>query len=179
MEGDPKRVLVLNASYEPLSVVSDSRAITLLLLGRASLLEGTGRTFSSQNEILEVPSVILLNEMVDAKRERQVPLSRRALFARDNHTCQYCGVEAGTVVWDKHLNEYVKVKLEVEHVFPRSRGGKNVWENVVAACRECNGRKADRTPEEAGMMLRRKPFAPTHRKMIATRGGENWGKYLG
>lgn len=164
MEGEPKTVLVLNASYEPLSVIRKSRAITLLLFGRAQILETTGDTFSSQEEIIEVPSVIRLFDMVDAKRERMVPLSRRALFARDNHTCQYCGATPS--------------KLEVEHVLPRSRGGKNVWENVVTACRDCNGRKADRTPEEAGMVLKRKPFAPTHRAMIATRGDESWNEYL-
>lgn len=164
MEGEPKDVMVLNASYEPLSVIRKSRAVTLILLGRARVLEATGATYSSQNEIVEAPSVIILNEMVDAARERPVPLSRRALFARDNHTCQYCGA--------------TPPKLEVEHVHPRSRGGRNVWENVVTACRDCNGRKADRTPEEAGMVLMRKPFAPTRRAMIATRGDDSWAKYL-
>lgn len=173
-----KNVLVLNVTFEALSVVSTERAVTLLMLDRAVVVEGTGDLFSSQNEMVEVPSVIRLLNMVHAPRQMVIPLSRRALFARDGQRCQYCHVEAGTLVWDKHVSDYVKVKLEVEHVKPRSKGGKNVWENVVAACRECNGFKADRTPEEAGMVLLRKPFAPTRRAMMATRGDETWAKYL-
>lgn len=162
-----KNVLVLNATYEPLGVVSTERAVTLLMLEKADTVEGTGDLFSSMNEMVERPSVIKMRYMVDAPRKLTVPLSRRALFARDDQRCQYCGIEGG-----KGLS------LEVEHVIPRSRGGRNVWENVVAACRACNGRKADRTPDEAGMVLRRKPFAPTRRMMIGTRGNDTWSKYL-
>lgn len=161
---DTKSVLVLNVTYEPLSVIRVSRAVTLLMLDKAETIEGTGSLFSSMNEMIEVPSVIRLNHMINAPRQRPVPLSRKALFGRDSFTCQYCG--------DRPQ------KLEVEHVIPRSKGGKNIWENVVTACRLCNGRKADRTPDEAGMMLRRKPFAPTRLAMIASRGIESWTKYL-
>lgn len=168
-----KNVLVLNATYEPLSVISTERAVTLIMLDRAYTVEGTGALFSSMDEMVEVPSVIRLNQMVHAPRQLTVPLSRRALFARDNNECQYCGVKGGVI-----QNDGTKLALEVEHVKPRSKGGRNVWENVVAACRSCNGFKADRTPEEAGMVLRRKPFAPTRRAMIASRGNPSWEKYL-
>ena len=162
-----KTVLVLNASYEPLSVVDINRAITLLVLGKASVLEDTGIPFSSAHEMYMTPSVIRLNYMVPMPRKLTVPFSRRALFARDEYTCQYCA----TVATKDNT-------MEVEHVVPRSRGGRNSWENTVTACRDCNGRKADRTPAEAGMELLRKPFAPTRRAMIATRGNETWDKYL-
>ena len=161
-----KNVLVLNATYEPLSVIETSRAVTLLVLGKAQTLETTGEVYSSATEIIPVPSVIRLNYMVNVPRVLTVPLSRRALFARDNYTCQYCLTTSG------HRT------MEVEHVVPRSRGGRNVWENVVTACRDCNGRKADKLLHETGMTLARKPFAPTRQMMIATRGNEAWDKWM-
>jgi len=162
-----KNVLVLNASYEPLSVIETNRAVTLLILGKATTLEDTGELFSSSQMTIMTPSVIRLNYMVASPRKLMVPLSRRALFARDAYTCQYCGILATK-----------ENTMEVEHVKPRSRGGTNAWENVVTACRRCNGLKADRTPEEAGMVLRRKPFAPTRQAMIRTRGNKTWEQYL-
>ena len=99
-----KNVLVLNATYEPLSVIETSRAVTLLVLGKAQTLETTGEVYSSATEIIPVPSVIRLNYMVNVPRVLTVPLSRRALFARDNYTCQYCLTTSG------HRT------MEVEHV---------------------------------------------------------------
>lgn len=110
------------------------------------------------------PSVVRLTYMAAVPRMRQVPLSRRALFQRDSFTCQYCG--------DK------PERLEVEHVIPRSHGGKNVWENVTTACRSCNARKRDRTPEQADMRLLTKPFAPSRVAMIASRGHAEWEPWL-
>lgn len=156
--------LVLNASYEALSVVPTQRAVVLLMQGRATSLVDRPETFSWARGSMPVPSVILLNEMVNVKRTRGVPLSRRALFNRDGNQCQYCGK--------------TNVRLTVDHVHPRSRGGRNVWANVTTACQPCNAIKADRTPEEAGMTLHSKPYAPTRANMIAARGHEEWMAYL-
>jgi 5-methylcytosine-specific restriction endonuclease McrA len=160
-----KNCLVLNASYEPLNVIDETRAVVLILQGKAESVVDTDRMCGSTNEALMFPSVVRLLYMADVPRLRQVPLSRRALFQRDNFTCQYCGAKP--------------VKLEVEHVIPRSQGGKNLWQNVTTACRECNARKRDRTPEQAGMKLLSKPFAPSRVAMIASRGFPEWEPFLG
>lgn len=161
----PGQTLVLNASYEPINIVPETRAIVLILAGKAVSVLDTDRLCSGGQETFLFPSVIRLTTMADVPRMRQVPLSRRALFQRDNFTCQYCGERPD--------------KLEVEHVFPRSRGGRNRWENVTTACRDCNARKRDRTPEEAGMRLLSKPFAPTRLAQLASRGNSDWAPYLG
>lgn len=158
--------LVLNASYEPINVVNANRAVVLILNGKAESVLDTDRLCGSGSggTTLMFPSVVRLLVMANVPRVRQVPLSRRALFQRDRHTCQYCG--------DK------PVSLEVEHVIPRAQGGKNHWLNVVTACRACNARKRDRTPEQAGMKLLSKPFAPTRIAMIMAKGNTEWEPYL-
>lgn len=158
--------LVLNASFEPINVVNANRAVVLILNGKAESVVDTDFICGSGSggTTLMFPSVVRLTTMRDVPRVRQVPLSRRALFQRDRQTCQYCG--------DKPQ------ALEVEHVVPRSKGGKNNWLNVVAACRACNARKRDRTPAEAGMTLLTKPFAPTRMAMIASRGKPDWEQFL-
>lgn len=156
--------LVLNASYEPINVISDTRAVVLILQGKAESVLDQDRICAGAEEALMFPSVIRLTYMAKVPRMRQVPLSRRALFQRDGYQCQYCGERPD--------------KLEVEHVVPRSHGGRNVWENVVTACRACNARKRDRTPEEAGMRLLSKPFAPSRVAMIASRGHDEWNPWL-
>jgi 5-methylcytosine-specific restriction endonuclease McrA len=156
--------LVLNASYEPLNVVEDTRAVVLILQGKAESVLDSDRICAGSQSALMFPSVVRLRYMADVPRLRQVPLSRRALFQRDNFTCQYCGEKPQ--------------KLEVEHVVPRAHGGRNRWENVVTACRRCNAHKRDRTPEQAGMKLLSKPFAPTRLAMIASRGNVEWEQFL-
>ena len=138
------QALVLNATYEPLSVVPTRRAVVLLVRERAELVHSDGRRWASERASVPVPSVIRLLHYVKVPYERRVPLNRRAVFARDGHTCQYC---AG-------------VAENLDHVLPRCRGGAHTWENVVAACRPCNTRKGDRTPDEAGLILRAVPRAP-------------------
>jgi len=160
-----KNCLVLNASYEPINVINANRGVVLILEGKAESVLDTDRICAGGEEVLMFPSVIRLTYMADVPRLRQVPLSRRALFQRDNFTCQYCGERPS--------------KLEVEHVVPRSQGGKNVWNNVTTACRSCNARKRDRTPEEAGMKLLSKPFAPSRVAMIASRGFIEWEPFIG
>ena len=143
---DPNRVLVLNASYEPLNVCTVRRAVVLVLKEKAELLERGTRNMRSESMTLPQPVVIRLVEYVrvprDSTRRR---ITRRAVFARDSWTCQYCGRTT---------------HLTVDHVVPRSRGGRSVWENIVTSCAPCNRRKGDRTTVEINMHPRRKPKAP-------------------
>jgi 5-methylcytosine-specific restriction endonuclease McrA len=138
------RSLVLNASYEPLSVVSARRAVCLLLADKAELLEAGGEVLRSERMTVPSPAVIRLCYMVNAPRRRIVSVSRRAVFDRDEHRCQYCGDRADSI----------------DHVVPRSRGGSDDWDNLAAACRACNSVKRNRTPAEAGMQLLRPCRAP-------------------
>jgi 5-methylcytosine-specific restriction endonuclease McrA len=138
------RALVLNASFEPLCVVPTRRAVVLVLKEKAEVLHATDRELHSERASFPEPSVIRLTYFVKVPFRTRAALSRRAVFARDRHRCQYCGTSAENI----------------DHVVPRSRGGLHVWENVVAACRPCNARKEDRLPQEVGMSLRRKPVVP-------------------
>jgi 5-methylcytosine-specific restriction endonuclease McrA len=160
-----RSALVLNASFEPLSVVSAQRATCLVLSAKADVLEDDGHVMRS--EMLEVPSpsVIRLRYMVRVPYVRRAAMSRRAIFARDGHRCQYCGERADSI----------------DHVLPRSRGGPNTWENVAAACRPCNMTKRDRTPDEAGMRLARPCRAPhaTAWVVVSVTGiPDTWRPYL-
>jgi 5-methylcytosine-specific restriction endonuclease McrA len=138
-------VLVLNLNYVPINVCTVRRAIVLLGKGKAELLEnhrGEVRTISS---VFEVPSIIRLVYLVKrpfAPRK----LSKKEIFLRDQYTCQYCGKKTQD--------------LTLDHVIPRRQRGAHTWENVVAACSQCNLRKAGRTPDEANMKLIRQPRAP-------------------
>src|ERR671924_1625876 len=138
------RSLVLNGSFEPLAVVTARRAVVLVLKEKAEILESNGMVFRSEKLAIPAPSVVRLQYFVRVPYRARASLTRRAVFARDEWTCQYCGRPAENV----------------DHVIPRSRGGEHVWENVVAACRRCNSRKENRLPDEVGIHLRREPFAP-------------------
>ena len=138
------RSLVLNATYEPLAVVTARRAVVLVLKEKAVLLESNGMVFRSQWLEVPAPSVVRLTYFVRVPFRARASLTRRAVFARDDWTCQYCGRHAENV----------------DHVIPRSRGGAHAWENVVASCRRCNARKENRLHAEVGLRLRRQPFAP-------------------
>ncbi len=138
------KALVLNATYEPLSVVSGRRAVVLLLREKADVVAAGETVWHSERMSMPVPSVIRLRHFVKVPYARRVPLNRRAVFARDDARCQYCG----------------RAAENLDHVVPRSRGGTHTWENVVAACRPCNNRKGNRLPVEAGLALRRSPRAP-------------------
>ena len=135
---------MLNASYQPLCVVSIRRAVVLVLKEKAEVVHSTEDLLRSERASFPVPSVIRLTYFVKVPFRTRAALSRRAVFARDGHRCQYCGNNAENI----------------DHVVPRSRGGGHVWENVVAACRPCNARKEDRLLHEVGMALRRRPSAP-------------------
>ncbi len=161
-------MLILNASYEPLHVCSVKRAVSLLMHEFADRVEDSGEFLRTPNAFFPVPSVIRLRRYVRRTHRARVAFNRRNVFRRDDNTCQYCGVRASD--------------LTLDHVMPRSRQGPTAWENVVACCRACNARKRDRTPEEAGMVLKRKPVAP--RFMFTTAYGllptpdPIWARYL-
>lgn len=144
------RALVLNVTDEPLSVVSGHRAALLAYEGKADIVEFDGEMLRSEKLTLTVPTVVRLRYFVHISYERSCNISRRGVFARDNHTCQYCGNRADSI----------------DHIMPKSRGGAHTWENVVAACRGCNSRKRDRLPSEIGLQLRRRPTAPNRTSWV-------------
>ena len=141
------RVLVLNASYEPINVCTMRRATVLVLKERAEILEHGEGALRSERLVLEQPCVIRLIRYVRVPRDvHRRKITRKAVLARDAYTCQYCGRESHG--------------LTVDHVIPRSRGGSSAWDNIVAACAPCNRRKGNRLPHEASMPLRGKPKPP-------------------
>jgi 5-methylcytosine-specific restriction endonuclease McrA len=162
-------VLVLNATYEPLNVVSVRRAVLLLLKEKAEIVEAAEAWLRSEELALPVPLVIRLVYYVRIPRRFSLPVSRRTVMARDNYTCQYCGAQLG------------KSQLTIDHVLPRSRGGNTHWENVTTACGPCNRRKGSRTPQEARMPLLRKPRRPQYLAFTLLEGSRApkvWNKYM-
>lgn len=161
------RTLVLNAGYEPISIVSDRRALVLVLGGKASVLEAdASQPLRSMSAEHARPQVILLRNYVRIPMARYQPVSRKAVLRRDSHRCAYCDSFANTI----------------DHVHPRSRGGRDSWENLVACCLSCNNVKGDRTPEEMGWRLRRRPAQPVPQRWYI-RGTEHtataeWAAYL-
>ena len=169
METASRAVLVLNATYEPLNIVSVQRAIVLLLKEKAEVVEAAKTKLRAERFSINLPLVIRLVAFVPVPRHLPLPLTRRTVIARDLHACQYCGAQP-----NKH-------ELTVDHVIPRSRGGTTTWENVVAACGACNHRKGDRTPDEAKMTLLAKPARPRFVAIVLlgeVHGHTAWQKYL-
>lgn len=162
-------VLVLNASFEPLNIVSVQRAIVLLLKEKAELVEAARAKIRAERLHMDVPLVIRLVTYVPIPRRLPLPLSRRTVLARDLYTCQYCGATPG------------RTELTLDHILPRSRGGATTWENVVTACGPCNRRKGNRTPDEANMRLSSVPGRPRFVAVVMlgeASGHEVWSKYL-
>jgi 5-methylcytosine-specific restriction endonuclease McrA len=162
------RVLVLNASYEPINVCTVRRAAVLVLKSRAEMIERSEGALHSERLTLERPCVIRLIRYVRIPRDvHRRKITRKAVLARDAYTCQYCGHEA--------------TSLTVDHVIPRSRGGESVWENIVASCAPCNRRKGNRTPHEARMHPSSRPKAPgptVFIRIAAPRVPMAWEPYL-
>jgi len=159
------RSLLLNASFEPLCVVSSRRAVVLVLKEKAEIVHRNGAVFHSERRTVPVPTVIRLVHFVRVPFRATAPLSRRAVFARDGHRCQYCG----------------RAAENLDHVVPRSRRGPHTWDNVVASCRSCNARKGDRLPSECGMLPRRAPVAPHATQSLIVSAGPvdpAWQPYL-
>ncbi len=160
------RTLVLNAGYEPLAVVSFKRALVLVMNEKASIVASDGdNPVLGSSGIWDRPSVIILRRYVRVPYGKAVPVSRRGVLRRDGHHCAYCGSSATTI----------------DHVLPRSRGGSDTWENLVACCLKCNNLKGDRTPQEMGWTLDIKPRAP-HGAHWLVRGVERslpaWEEFL-
>jgi 5-methylcytosine-specific restriction endonuclease McrA len=163
-------VLVLNQNYEPVNVTNARRAVTLVMASKAEVLETAEGKLNSPSTSVQCPSVIRLQYMV-RRADRRIPLTRRAIFLRDNYTCQYCGKRGRG--------------LTLDHIVPRSRGGKHTWDNLVAACGPCNHKKGPRTLEQARMHLRSLPREPrssvyTIVRRLAPNGElvEGWQLYL-
>ncbi len=138
-------VLVLNQNYEPINVCNARRAVVLLDRGKAEVLEHCPGIIRTPSLAIPRPSVIRLVHLVRRPRPR-VRLTRREVFLRDSFTCQYCGTRTK--------------ELTLDHLIPRHRGGRHIWENLVSACRACNHRKGGKLVDEARMVLRRNPFEP-------------------
>lgn len=153
---DSVRCEVLNASYEPLSVVSARRAFNLCMRGKATLLEAHPTlVVESANDVHAIPTQILMNRMIKSNRTTKAPaqLTQKNLFVRDKYTCQYCG---------RHKSELAPRQfLTRDHVFPKSKGGKDTWTNLVTTCNTCNNKKADTLLEDTNLTLRRIPHVPT------------------
>ena len=165
------RVLVLNASFEPINVCTARRAVVLILKGIAYVEESSKQKWiHSSRYSMPLPSVIRLVEYIHIPFERK-SLSRKNILMRDNYTCQYCG------------RVFPPQELTLDHIVPRSRNGDSSWDNLVTCCRSCNNRKSDQSPEAAGMRLLKRPQAynlHVNRQIIRYigRSDEAWRKYL-
>lgn len=165
----PRKVLVLNQDFSAFTICSVPKAFLLVYMNKAEMVSEDAKVrLRSVTRHFPMPSIIRLHNYVNRPyRNGGVVLNRHNVFKRDNHQCQYCGVAKD---------------LSLDHVFPRSRGGKTSWDNLVAACRSCNGKKGDYTPEEAGMKLNQRPYKPSFVMFLrdfSERISEDWMMYLG
>ncbi len=161
-----RQVLILNQNYEPMSVIAAKKAVVLLYLGKVEIIEHHSEYIHSVSRALPYPSIVRLMSFINVPRKRVV-LSRKNILKRDNHRCQYCGSSQRL--------------LTVDHVMPKNRGGEESWENLVCACVQCNNRKGNHTPEEAGLHLMRRPQKPNHLFYIQHFVGmvdDRWKPYL-
>lgn len=167
---DPDRVLILNQTFEPLHVCSARRAVVLLFTGKAERIEDTPKVFHSATRTITLPSVIRLHRYVKRPLQPSVSFNKKNIFKRDGYTCQYCGRNGGE-------------RMTIDHIIPKSLGGRTVWDNVVSACRTCNLKKGNKMLKEAGMSLLRKPSKPLSAFYLgilahASHRYESWSKYL-
>ncbi len=160
------KVLVLNQDYQAVTVCSAERAFVLVLLNKAELINArAAKAMRSVSKEFRYPSIIRLNRFVNLPFKK-VALSRVNIYKRDGHACVYCNA---------------KDQLTLDHVLPRSRGGRDSWDNLVTACQRCNTEKGDRTPEEADLQLRQKPFRPSFIMYLRDFHGkvqDEWRPYL-
>jgi 5-methylcytosine-specific restriction endonuclease McrA len=158
---------VLNQTFEPLSICSAKKALILIILNKAVMLAPNDKkSINSVEKDFPLPSIIKLNYFVN-RPYKKVYLTRKNVLRRDNYKCAYCGRS--------------DLQLTIDHIKPKSRGGLDDWENLVTACIKCNNKKGDRTPEEADMKLKIKPFKPTHLTFLINSCGrvsEQWKPYL-
>lgn len=167
---DTDKVLVLNNSFKPLHVCTARRAIILLYTGKAERIEDGSRVIRSPSLAIIIPAVIRLHRYVKRPVVPTVSFNKKNILKRDAYTCQYCGRNGGE-------------RMTIDHVIPRSQGGRTVWDNVVSACRACNVKKGSKPLHEVNMSLLRRPAKPVsivHLGMMyyAPHGAGIWSKYL-
>ena len=165
MISNHNKVLVLNASYEPLNVCNWKRAVILLFKGKAEQVEHNGKVVYPN---FHIPAVIRLRQYIKIPY-KEIPLTRKNLMYRDHYSCQYCRIKSHS--------------LTIDHVIPRSKGGTDAWDNVVACCQQCNVKKGNRTPKEADIELVKHPRTPIGHlyfeiRRLATSDFPNWQKYI-
>ncbi len=162
-------VLLLNSNYEPLNVCTMRRAMSLVLLGKAEVLQHRDAPVFTPMGSLDAPSVMKMRYPV-RRPMPELRLSRHSVLARDNYTCQYCGLR--------------QRELTIDHVVPRWAGGPHTWDNLVACCRRCNLKKGDKTPQQAQMKLARRPKRPHFVPYLSlpvylqARRRDDWGLFL-
>ncbi|MFZ0546057.1 MAG: HNH endonuclease [Candidatus Promineifilaceae bacterium] len=168
-------ILLLNASYEPLAVITKRRALSLLLRQRVDAVTEEMTALCGVAETLTIPAVLRLRRYVNVPR-RGARWSRPGVLKRDNYTCIYCGIQAGKKRGGRLLN---RSDFTIDHIMPQSRNGRNTWSNTACACPDCNGRKGDRTPHEAGMKMLWEPKIPRVDYLVASgEVPESWKFYL-
>ena len=159
-------VLVLNANYSPMTICTAKRAISLYFLDKIDILSNYDESISSPSLSLDLPSVIKIRTYVK-NNNMAVEISRKNVLVRDNYECQYCGKKSKS--------------LTVDHIIPKFRNGQDTWENLVAACKNCNQAKGEKTPEEANMPLIRKPKRPNrihYFQRLVRKKQADWRPYL-
>ena len=160
-------VLLLNVGYQPLRTISIRKAVDLMLGEKVDTVEGVAARLRTPSTVFEIPSVIRLKHYVNVPH-RKLSWTKYRVLKRDNYTCIYCGVDS-----------LPTSKYTVDHIIPQSRGGKNTWGNTACACFGCNQRKADRTPNEAGMKMLWEPKTPRTDYLVASGNiPVEWKKYL-
>ena len=165
-----RKVLVLNQTFEPLQICTARRAVVLLFAGKAERIEDHPQVMRSPTVSICVPSVIRLQHFIRQPAVPMLSFNKKNILKRDAYTCQYCGRNGGE-------------RMTIDHIVPRSLGGRTIWENVVSACRACNLRKGNKTLSEMGMHLLRKPTRPRSASYLgilahASHHYEQWRKYL-
>lgn len=160
-----RKVLVLNQSYQPINLISVKKAVILAWRDKVETVEISDLPLRSSTAAYPMPLVVRLKGRVKYDPFRRVELNRRNIFKRDGHTCVYCGS---------------RDDLTLDHVLPKSRGGRSIWENLVTACHICNNKKDCKTPEEAGLTLLKKPKKPSHILLMTKelKLDEKWKPYL-
>lgn len=161
-----RKVLVLNYDFSPLTICSVQRAFVLVYLRKAELLSAVkDSALRSVNEVFQMPAVIRIGRYVSVPY-KGVMLTRQNVFRRDSYACQYCGSAKD---------------LTIDHVIPRSKNGKSTWSNLVTACKRCNSRKGDRSPEQVGFRLKTKPVKPSYLMYLKDQAGsiyDEWQPFL-
>lgn len=164
------QTLVLSQGFEPVKIVSWQRALTLFFLGKVEVIEEYDRDVKTTSLAIKIPAVVRLLRAF-RRHPKPVKFSRINIYGRDKYTCQYCGVK-------KSIGD-----LTYDHVVPRSRGGRTMWTNIATCCQLCNRKKANRTPEEAGMRLLKAPAQPTATPVLVvamsrTSAPDAWRDYM-